>query len=848
MISLSSVPPRTESTPPQTPPTAQNPVPANAPAAPEPVASQMQRTFDRLHRMVDANMKLQNISPDIDAFTNTYMQFTTGNQDVQDAFTLVKAKMLEAKETIDALDAKNIQDIISTNKVDPLVKHAINAQDKLKNAFKLLAETSGIDFSTQMNMCDRRTSETLNFVGKMMHHLAQGALPHEARTQSFSENLRAVSFEMHGSQGIVASIQKELTTLFSSIDKVYTKLDALEESPHLLSHGQFTSTVKDLTHTIHKITQKLDPQQNKNIRLDVASTSIEAIKTSLQSAAERLERLKATTKHDAVEHLLSSFDTYRMQVGKDFINFVNTMEPTKGIKNYILQYSKNIEDIRNIMHKQPIDSEHLLEAIQSLKKTCDSDITLAETINKYVQIAATTNEEEFNHELAVLRTQDTQDADIFINNFILPLRTYEESHPGTLAHVSVVYDKSFLIEATKLAKIINELPKNLHETGEFIHAVLHSPVDLSSMLELKMRGFPLRNTILNTTQDNFHEDRVLGQGVANQVFLCTYGTETGENVQYVFKGEYRARQGLVNMSVKNLGYHHDTYVNALNVACTEVAQMIGCQSAIAESKVGLHKGQFGLFMNVAEGKTPSALNNEAPVFTDTEGREVRLHDLGASLDDEQEKIFIASLAKELTKLEWIDALTGQVDRHEENYLFAFDPISFQAKITGIDNDASFSKGMIGVGKAETTSLGVTTVTDFSDELQPNEINKLRGVFGFNQIFKPLFISQDIYDKLHEIDEDDYKRLLTERIGKTEVDSAILRLRDAKQYAHTLKVDGLCFAEHEWNSPKLFCALHEAMEYQEAHLQTQQKNFVARDFYHLRGIVGHLANMQNTSTR
>lgn len=56
----------------------------------------------------------------------------------------------------------------------------------------------------------------------------------------------------------------------------------------------------------------------------------------------------------------------------------------------------------------------------------------------------------------------------------------------------------------------------------------------------------------------------------------------------------------------------------------------------------------------------------------------------------------ANLMRELSKMEWADVLSGQVDRHGDNYLIDINPQTGAVKITGIDNDASFGTRKAGM--------------------------------------------------------------------------------------------------------------------------------------------------------
>ena len=116
----------------------------------------------------------------------------------------------------------------------------------------------------------------------------------------------------------------------------------------------------------------------------------------------------------------------------------------------------------------------------------------------------------------------------------------------------------------------------------------------------------------------------------------------------------------------------------------------------------------------------------------------------------------ANLMRELSKREWADVRSGQVDRHGDNYLIDINPQTGAVKITGIDNDASF-----GTRKAGMTVVDLSRPTprqqDFLSKLRREgytippdgriDLSKLpdrllsetRQQFGFNQLFRPCLL-------------------------------------------------------------------------------------------------------------
>jgi hypothetical protein len=69
------------------------------------------------------------------------------------------------------------------------------------------------------------------------------------------------------------------------------------------------------------------------------------------------------------------------------------------------------------------------------------------------------------------------------------------------------------------------------------------------------------------------------------------------------------------------------------------------------------------------------------------------------------------LRRDLTKLQWLDALTGQVDRHGHNYFVEHGPDGRTTGVKGIDNDMSFGAKLRGSTAGEGQALGLPKVID-----------------------------------------------------------------------------------------------------------------------------------------
>ena len=384
--------------------------------------------------------------------------------------------------------------------------------------------------------------------------------------------------------------------------------------------------------------------------------------------------------------------------------------------------------------------------------------------------------------------------------------------------------------------------------GEYIAAAFEHNVAISTLLEASLRGIPTDQLELKAGSDTLRSARVLGHGAANTVTLCVYRGENGENVPLVFKPETAARQGFPDLTVYRLGYRAGARVMQINVAASRSADAAGCGDAVARSRIGVYDGRVGLFMEKAPGSTACDLMTGRPCVPDGRGNKLTLGQVVSGLrkkgllDDMR-----ANLMRELNRLEWADALSGQADRHYQNYLVDINPETGAVKVTGIDNDASFGARKVGVAKvdiagrdelrqaleaahagplpvmvdasalsddqkrilrsfmpdlpddatqvniagnpalqAQLSGAGVhlSVVVDGST-LNEDQLGVMRRHLGFNQLFRPSFIDRETYEKLRLLDENAYRMSLRDCLDDEALDAAAARLRDAKSVAEDL---------------------------------------------------------------
>jgi len=365
-------------------------------------------------------------------------------------------------------------------------------------------------------------------------------------------------------------------------------------------------------------------------------------------------------------------------------------------------------------------------------------------------------------------------------------------------------DGILVSEFQEAAGMLRSTGANPQARGEYIQAALDHHVDMNTILEASLRGIMADQLELRAGDAILTDTRKLGHGAANTVHLCTYRGRDGEDMTLVFKPEVGARRGLDHLCASGLGYRNGARVMQLNVAASRVADAIGCGGTIARSSIGSHDGQLGLFMEAAPGKTFFDIARGKPVCRMPDGKELNFPETCRFLRSNGKlDAMRANLMRELSKMEWADVLSGQVDRHGDNYIIDINPQTGAVKITGIDNDASF-----GTRKAGMTVVNLSRPTprqqDFLSKLRREgytippdgriDLSKLpdrllsetRQQFGFNQLFRPVFIDRDTFDKLTAIREDDYRAMLAPCMDNEAVDAAVSRLKDAQRHAARLE--------------------------------------------------------------
>ncbi len=425
--------------------------------------------------------------------------------------------------------------------------------------------------------------------------------------------------------------------------------------------------------------------------------------------------------------------------------------------------------------------------------------------------------------------------------YVTKLADYIRRHMGGLRAAAEHF-------VTMLDNTINMNTDALRTSGA-IREVFMGERNFSSLVESRVRGYA--DGDVNPGLDDMYVEssEFLGSGTFNSVSLVKYK----DGSQYVFKPEIAGRLTAAGSSLQ-YGMKDVHQMTNMNIAVHKTAEALGLDDVMVKTTAGTHKGEFGMFMEKAPGVTAADFyaGKKAP---DDEKAPGEARSLGrselAELDDAKGAIVYGRLMRACNRLQWFDVITGQCDRHSNNYMMDVRE-DLSVSVKGIDNDDSYgtireslftfrtknpnAKKRL-VGMLDSYARCFPEAKDgVRDELMANglkigegeimlDLSKAKSplaamffakAIGAMAIAVPKEMDKDLYDRLMKLKNGpDRKKHLAElknRLGddSPEYSAAVKRLDETIKYAAKLAKDGLVYSEKDWenaNTQKTIAANH-----------------------------------------
>ena len=360
--------------------------------------------------------------------------------------------------------------------------------------------------------------------------------------------------------------------------------------------------------------------------------------------------------------------------------------------------------------------------------------------------------------------------------------------------------------------------------------------NFTSLVESRVHGYD--DSDINAALDdvNVEDSKELGSGKFNTVTLVKFK----DGSEYVFKPEMAGRL-VADGSPLHVGIADEQQITRINGAVQKTADALGLEDVMVKTTAGTHKGTFGMFMEKAPGVTASNFRDGAE---DKSGTAILDKEAIKNLSDADYEKVVGRIMRQCNRLQWFDAITGQGDRHGNNYMVQVGA-DLTVTVKGIDNDASFGIFRIGLRKFRITDNealkrfnkelsryansfkgseqavynalrndpgieddGRGIIVDLSKIKSPMLAHITRCALGAKALAVPKDIDKDLYDSLVALRGGAARRAhlnnLKARLGDgtPQYNAAVKRLDDVILYAMKLNEAGRVYTKEQWETKEI----------------------------------------------
>ena len=536
-------------------------------------------------------------------------------------------------------------------------------------------------------LCDRRGTEINHLARQMrefaLYQTAEGNIPDPGIAAilkaKVNELLPRQALAMHGTTDALSTVSKEVA---GKLRPVAEKIDAFRNNP---SASLDSNAYKALQSDIATMKAALQDIRTNGIEVDDMRTMVakDVDKGRMMVAKDIVKALEEEV--GKVEDMFKS--AKRAVLEKVFDNYMTTMES--------LFYADESEEIHQASD-YPKQAELLILRNTVMNDMKDAAKLMLDAMDK----ADAPDEKTGDKSAAALGPKELEDKiNGIIKNAISLTHKANEVEPSPSpsrqnynAMVSRLRGASSAVVG--FFKAVSNVYKGDKEffTGAEAMGVFNGTISVSSIVEARARG--LEDSDVNPANEdaNITGERKLGQGAAGSVYELT----RSDGVKVVFKGETESRTGLADIAAGG-GHSYDLgqeTVN-LNIAAKNAAKALGMGDLIVDYSVGTHKGVFGFYMEKAKGMTACSFVRGKSSGSPDAG--MLAADLKRLPSSDRQKVK-AGIMRGLNRLQWLDLVTGQADRHWDNYFIHVDRETLKVTVNGIDNDAGYSQYRTGAMK------------------------------------------------------------------------------------------------------------------------------------------------------
>ncbi|WP_127587382.1 eCIS core domain-containing protein [Paenibacillus koleovorans] len=328
-----------------------------------------------------------------------------------------------------------------------------------------------------------------------------------------------------------------------------------------------------------------------------------------------------------------------------------------------------------------------------------------------------------------------------------------------------------------LGQLVNERRETIRIANEFM---ANPPTDAIKWSSFATSG-KFKQLKLNKSKSTGKTDR----GHVNQVSF--FNTSKGEGVfkdtkdQLIDPNLFREQnpnaspQEKAGVEEEYYGFGakidvNDAHMAERNVALSRLNDLLG-GGVIAHAEIALHKSKGtqkkGTFMKKAKGKAAASLNQDMK-FTRNSNEK----------SGEKPFLFDGNLQRYLSRLQLLDAIAMQIDRHTGNYFIQYDENGNVTGVTGIDNDMAFSR---------------EEEVKIKDKAYP----------GLSK-----FVDKELAERIIALQDDDLKAIMEDLLSPSELTALLARLHKLQTHLQVLKGNNELLSPNEWNEATAMGLLEE----------------------------------------
>lgn len=752
--------------------------------------------------------------------------------------------------TLDEFDGREFADAVT--KIQPgdpaeskavvALKAAIQAQFELAAGLRESAANAGGDrqLNTLAHQAELRGFE----LGRLADEL------HQLATREKSGGLDAAGAARLDGKGLAASAHQPAVTsnatqlgmdaLRGQLDGVITQLEGVLNQPKIAVKEYFTAK-SDLMSIRSAIA---DARANGVFlgkdrgRLQVDDRVLASLESQVSGMEHRLANHGSHIARNVAASYADNFIFPDPAALRRAIPATAPKEVLEGIAELEVQRGR-VKDFINGSLTMPQLKEKLPKR-QWLLEYADRLVALAESDPAMAENAAVKGTIAQLRSLGDYQPPSDDELKEVVNPDSGKLRTKSNSYHHAFEHLQQILDRAREVRSEKIGV-----------TGADLRSVIHGDFGFSQIAEARMHGFDVGD--IDPAVYLAKQPPVVlkeSQGGVNSVTVLAYNDAQGVELgRRVFKAERSARFG-INTSNPGAAYadiESDFQTLSVNMAAHEVADLLGCGDRIPRTYLSVHKGEIGLSMEMAPGSTPR------DAITDylKEGKIAPTLQQLAGLDAEAQRSAKGQIAQQLNQLQWMDLISGQMDRHDGNWMLdiARQGGAVSVKVSGIDNDLAFADKAVGIGKFVLTDTEIEVVAKKwaalagvkgSLQAKIDAFCKLPGVtmrkagehvvdlgkmdvvsraatlleeagatgrWMVKTVFAPDAIDYQMYMGIVRLTQDanctEFRAALAKRhLSEAKIEAAVARLKDAAEHAEKLRAEGRVFQDRDWGDPRL----------------------------------------------